>query len=66
MPFTFRKSFRILPGVRLNLNKRSTSITVGPRWLKRTWSTNGTTTTSSDLPGPVDWRSRRRARRPNR
>ena len=30
MPLTFRKSFRILPGVRLNINRRSWSITLGP------------------------------------
>ena len=29
MPLTFRKSFRILPGVRLNINKRSWSVTTG-------------------------------------
>lgn len=29
MPLTFRKSFRILPGVRLNINRRSWSITSG-------------------------------------
>ena len=29
MPLTFRKSFRILPGVRLNINRRSWSITTG-------------------------------------
>ena len=31
MPLTFRKSFRILPGVRLNINRRSWSITSGGR-----------------------------------
>ncbi|MFI0524042.1 DUF4236 domain-containing protein, partial [Streptomyces sp. WSLK1-5] len=29
MPLTFRKSFRILPGVRLNINRHSWSITIG-------------------------------------
>ncbi|HKR51571.1 MAG TPA: DUF4236 domain-containing protein [Pseudonocardiaceae bacterium] len=29
MPLTFRKSIRILPGVRLNINKKSWSITTG-------------------------------------
>ena len=29
MPLTFRKSFRILPGVRLNINRHSWSITTG-------------------------------------
>lgn len=42
MPITFRKSFRILPGVRLNINKRSWSITSGGRkGPKRTTSSTG-------------------------
>jgi hypothetical protein len=42
MPLTFRKSFRVLPGVRLNINRRSWSVTVGPRnGPKRTWSSTG-------------------------
>jgi len=60
MPITFRKSIRILPGVRLNFGRRSRSITVGPRWLKRTWSSTGRVTTSADLPGPFGWHSSRR------
>ena len=66
MPFTFRKSFRILPGVRLNINRRSWSITLGggtgPR---HTISSAGRRTTSMDLPGPFGYRrrtSRRRSR----
>jgi hypothetical protein len=57
MPITFRKSFRILPGVRLNINRRSWSITLGggpgPR---HTISSTGRRTTSMDLPGPLGWR----------
>ncbi|WP_433548880.1 DUF4236 domain-containing protein [Streptomyces sp. CA-294286] len=58
MPLTFRKSFRILPGVRLNINRRSWSITTGgngngPR---HTRSSTGRRTTSMDLPGPFGWR----------
>jgi hypothetical protein len=62
MPVTFRKSFHILPGVRLNLNRKSISITLGSKGGHRTWSTNGRTTTSADLPGPFGYRrtSRRR------
>lgn len=57
MPLTFRKSFRVLPGVRLNINAKSWSITVGPRnGPKRTWSSTGRTTTSVDLPGPLGYR----------
>ncbi|GAB2624635.1 hypothetical protein GCM10027168_65600 [Streptomyces capparidis] len=63
MPVTFRKSLRILPGVRLNLNGRSWSITVGKgRGPRRTWSSTGRRTTSMDLPGPFGYR-RTRGRR---
>ncbi|WP_078662396.1 DUF4236 domain-containing protein [Streptomyces bicolor] len=64
MPLTFRKSFRILPGVRLNINRRSWSITTGggnsPR---HTRSSTGRRTTSVDLPGPFGWRRTRTTRR---
>lgn len=60
MPITFRKSFRILPGVRLNINRRSWSITLGGRSGPRhTISSTGRRTTSFDLPGPFGWRSTR-------
>jgi hypothetical protein len=60
MPFTFRKSIKILPGVRLNLGRRSRSITIGTKRIKRNYSSNGRVTTSVDLPGPVNWRTSRR------
>jgi hypothetical protein len=60
MPITFRKSIRILPGVRLNLGRKSRSITIGPKWFKKTYSSTGRTTTSADLPGPFGYRSSRR------
>lgn len=64
MPITFRKSFRPLPGIRVNINRRSMSLTVGPKnGPKRTWSTNGRTTTSMDLPGPLGYRATRTRRR---
>jgi hypothetical protein len=63
MPITFRKSFQILPGVRLNINRRSWSITVGggkgPRYTR---SSTGRRTTSMNLPGPFGWRSTRTRR----
>lgn len=63
MPITFRKSFRILPGVRLNINRRSWSVTLGgsagPR---HTISSTGQRTTSLDLPGGFGWRRRTRRR----
>ncbi|WP_437015180.1 DUF4236 domain-containing protein [Streptomyces sp. enrichment culture] len=64
MPLTFRKSFRILPGVRLNLGKRSWSLTVGgARGPRYTRSSTGRSTTSMDLPGPFGWHRTRAARR---
>ncbi|MFF6994548.1 DUF4236 domain-containing protein [Streptomyces sp. NPDC008313] len=67
MGLTFRKSFRILPGVRLNINRHSWSLTTGgghgPR---RTHSSTGRRTTSMDLPGPFGWRRTRDATRRRR
>ena len=64
MSLTFRKSFRILPGVRLNINRRSWSVTVGsgngPRYTR---SSTGRDTFSQNLPGPFGWRSTRTRRR---
>ena len=57
MPVTFRKSFRVLPGVRLNINRRSWSITLGGRsGARHTISSTGRRTTSFDLPGPFGFR----------
>jgi hypothetical protein len=63
MGITFRKRIKLLPGVYLNLGKKSASVSVGPKGLKRTWSTTGRTTTSADLPGPFGYRSTRSRRR---
>ncbi|MFE4857339.1 DUF4236 domain-containing protein [Streptomyces sp. NPDC056670] len=61
MGLTFRKSFRIFPGVRLNLNGRSWSITLGGRGGPHyTASSTGRRTTSWNLPGPFGFRSSRR------
>lgn len=57
MPITFRKSFRVLPGVRLNVNRRSISWTFGFRGgPHHTRSSTGRHTTSMDLPGGLGWR----------
>ncbi|GAA2938061.1 DUF4236 domain-containing protein [Streptomyces enissocaesilis] len=64
MPITFRKSFRILPGVRLNINRHSWSLTMGGRnGPRHTFSSTGRRTTSMDLPGPFGWRGTTRTRR---
>jgi len=57
MPITFRKSFQILPGLRVNINRRSVSWTLGsgngPRYTR---SSTGRRTTSMNLPGGFGWR----------
>jgi hypothetical protein len=57
MPLTFRKSFRILPGVRINIGAKSMSVTFGARSGPHyTVSSTGRHTTSADLPGPLGYR----------
>lgn len=64
MPITFRKSIRILPGIRLNINRRSWSITLGPKnGPHYTHSSTGRTTTSQNLPGGLGYRHTRTRRR---
>lgn len=64
MSITFRKPFRIFPGVRLNINRRSWSITLGgDHGPHHTISSTGRRTTSVDLPGPFGYRSTRRRNR---
>lgn len=51
MGFRFRKSFKIAPGVRLNLNKKSTSLTFGGKGLHYTINSSGKRTASAGIPG---------------
>lgn len=67
MGFTFRRSFKLLPGVRVNVSKSGVSTTIGPKIAKVTVGAKRRATFSSDLPGPVNYRrtlgkSRRRSR----
>ena len=41
MGFRFRKSIKIAPGVRLNIGKKSASISVGGRGVRHTISSTG-------------------------
>src|ERR1700731_4684264 len=50
MPFRFRRSFRVLPGIRLNLSKSGISASLGVRGAHVTVGPRGTTT-SVGLPG---------------
>ena len=51
MGFRFRKSIKLAPGVRLNLGKKSASISFGTRGLRHTISTSGRRTVSIGVPG---------------
>ena len=50
MAFGFRKSFKIAPGVRVNLNKGGPSVRVGPKSAGVTMGTRGTTARAG-IPG---------------
>ena len=50
MSLRYRKSIEIIPGVKLNINKKSSSITVGGKGFHVTKNTNGRTTTTVNLP----------------
>lgn len=51
MGLRFRKSVKIAPGVRLNLNKNSTSVSFGGKGAHYTVSSNGRRTASVGIPG---------------
>lgn len=51
MGFRFRRSFKIAPGVRLNLNSKSTSVRIGPKGLGYTISSNGRRRVTASIPG---------------
>lgn len=51
MGLRFRKSFKLLPGVKINLNKKSAGITFGTRGAHYTINTSGRKTASVGLPG---------------
>lgn len=51
MGFKFRKSFKVAPGVRVNIGKKSASVSVGTKEARRTYSTSGRKTTTISVPG---------------
>ncbi len=51
MGFRFRKSFKIAPGVKLNMNKKSTGITFGGKGVHYTLNSKGKNTFSAGVPG---------------
>ena len=51
MGLRFRKSFKVAPGVKLNLNKKSSSVTFGGKGVHYTVSSTGKKTKSIGIPG---------------
>lgn len=51
MATRFRKSIKVAPGVKLNVNKNSVSLTAGVKGYHKTINSNGTVTTSAGIPG---------------
>ena len=51
MGFRFHKSVKIAPGLRLNFNKKSTSVSIGGKGARYTASSNGRKTATAGLPG---------------
>lgn len=50
MGIRYRKSIKIAPGVKVNLNRKSASVTLGGNGYHKTFNSNGQTTTSVNLP----------------
>ena len=51
MPFRFRRTIRIAPGIRLNFNKKSASVRFGGKGAGVTFSSSGKTTRTIGIPG---------------
>ena len=51
MAFRFRRSFRIAPGIRINVGSKSASVRVGPKTLGYTASTTGKKRVTASVPG---------------
>lgn len=51
MTVRFRRSLKIAPGVRINFNTHSTSLSLGPRGAHYTMSSSGRRTVSAGIPG---------------
>jgi hypothetical protein len=47
----FRRSIRILPGIRINLGKKSSSVSIGPRGAHMTLRPGRTARTTVGIPG---------------
>jgi hypothetical protein len=62
--FRFRRSFKVAPGVKVNVNKQSLSVTTGVRGAHATYNSKGYRTLSAGLPGTgLSYRDTRVVRR---
>lgn len=50
MGIRYRKSIKVAPGVKINFNRKSASVTIGGKGFHKTFNSNGQTTTSVNLP----------------
>lgn len=57
MPFGFRKSWKVAPGVRVNLSRRSVGLSAGPRGAKVSVNSRREKRASAGLLG-LFWRKR--------
>ena len=51
MGFRFRKSFKVAPGIRLNVGKKSASVSFGGKGFRTSVSTSGRKTRTVGIPG---------------
>ncbi len=51
MGFRFRKSFKVAPGIKLNIGKKSAGVSVGGKGFRTSLSSSGRKTTSVGVPG---------------
>ena len=57
MGFRMRKSIKIAPGIKVNVGRKSASVSLGPKGMKRTYSTTGRKTTSVSLGHGISYSS---------
>ena len=61
MSYKFRRTFKVAPGLKLNVGKKSASLTFGGKLFRKTVNTKGQVTTSGSLPGTgIYWSERER------
>ncbi|WP_462405811.1 DUF4236 domain-containing protein [Gracilibacillus sp. Marseille-QA3620] len=51
MGLRFRKSFKIAPGVRINVGKKSAGLSIGGKGVRYSVNTSGRRTASAGIPG---------------